>query len=259
LPITYEWTKPDGSTATGGTLAIVMPGASLSVTYSVVAKVTGGASIASQITMTSAPAVVVVYTLSAPSVVGSGSTVAGQTCTLTASGSTWSPSNDTTIEYLWTLPNGTTSTGNSISFTNGAGGSVATATVVAKGATVATSTAKVTTVTATAVIPTVVVDSVPLGSLLNFAEGSMTLLPGMSVSNGSITFTDTSNYKYTVTGDSVAIAITGEVTELLGNVYGDGVLALLPGMSVSNGSITFTDTLPFKYTVIGSTVSVASG
>jgi hypothetical protein len=163
------------------------------------------------------------------------------------------------VDYLWTLPNGTTASGNSISFTNGVAGSVATATVVAKGANIATSTAKATAVTATPVIPTVVVDAVPLGVLLNFAEGSMTLLPGMSVSDGSITFTDTGNYKYTVTGDSVAVAITGDVTELLGSVYGDGVLVLLPGMSVYNGSITFTDTPPFKYTVIGSTVSVVVG
>jgi hypothetical protein len=266
LPITYEWTKPDGGTATGSTLAVVMGSAGMSFTYSVVAKVTGGVSIVSQITLTSSPTVAVVYTLSPPTVVVSGSTVVGEVSVLTASGSTWSPSSDTHIEYLWSLPNGNTATGNSISFTNGAAGSVATATVVAKGAGVATSTAKVTTVTATVstvtatpVIPTVVVDAVPLGVLLNFAEGGMTLLPGMSVSNGSITFTDTSNYKYTVTGNSVAIGVTGDVTALLGSVYSDGALSLLPGMSVSNGSITFTDTPPFKYTVIGSTVSVVVG
>jgi hypothetical protein len=103
------------------------------------------------------------------------------------------------------------------------------------------------------------VDAVPLAAFLNFAEGGMTLLPGMSVSDGAITFTDTANYKYTVTGASVAIAITGDVAALLGDVYGDGVLALLPGMSVSDGAITFTDTPPFKYTVVGSTVGVVAG
>jgi hypothetical protein len=208
LPITYEWTKPDGGTATGSTLAVVMGSAGMSFTYSVVAKVTGGVSIASHITLTSSPTVIVVYTLSAPTVVVSGSTVVGQTCTLTASGSTWSPSNNASVVYYWVLPNGDTATGDSISFTNGAAGSVSTATVVAKGADVATSTAKVSTVTATVDTTTVVFDTLAFEDLINFVEGTMKLLPGMSVYDGSVTFTDIGNYKYAVTGDSVVITVT---------------------------------------------------
>jgi hypothetical protein len=149
----------------------------------------------------------VAYTLSSPIVTWSGSTVTGEVAVLTASGSTFTPNKTDTVVYYWTLPNGTTATGNSISFTNGAAGSVASATVVAKGANATISTSKVTTVTATAPPPTVTLDAVPFGSLINFVEGTITMLPGMSVDDSSITFTDTDKYKYTVTGATVAIAV----------------------------------------------------
>jgi len=113
--ITYIWTMPDGSTKTGASITYQIPSDAHqgdTLTFKVKARDNFGNE-SNEVSHTIT--VETTGTVTQPSIVGPATVKAGETITLTASGSTSSVPG-AIITYEWTLPDNTTKTGNSITY-----------------------------------------------------------------------------------------------------------------------------------------------